>query len=110
MTPHGTASDGDLISGEYRAVDFETLQQQFLEKPEELVDAAFLSWSQEVESAVDKALNKARLRDPTRHAVSSLHASYKGRCSFRKNFVEKKTSGVKSDRHGGYTPPVKSLH
>ena len=99
------APDGDLISDEYRAVDFETLQRQFFEKPEELVDAAFLSWSQEVESAVDKALSKARLRDPTRHVVPSLHASYKGRCSFRKNFVEKKTTGVKSDRHGGYTPP-----
>ena len=87
------APDGGLIAGEYRSVDFDVLHEQFHGKPEELTDAAFLQWSRETEGAVDRALCKARCRDPTRHVVPSLHSSFKGRCSFQKKNVEKNRIG-----------------
>ena len=97
--------DATIIHEEYEPVDFNALEQQYRQQKTGFIDAAFLTWSRAVESAVDKALVRAHVSDPQRHVKPGLHASFKGRCCFEKKFVEVAQSRVKSDRHGGYTPP-----
>ena len=97
--------DVAAIHDVYEPVDFHTLEQQYSQNKSDLVDAAFLTWSRAVESAVDKALARAHARDPQRHVKSGLNASFRGRCCFEKKFTEVTQARVKSDRHGGYTPP-----
>ena len=95
----------DFIAEGYTPVDFDGIHSQLQHDNNKLVDAAFAQWSCAVETAVDWALSKSHALDPVRYAITHLHPTFKGRCSFKKPFAELRNHGVKSDRHGGYTPP-----
>ena len=70
---------------------------------------AFHVWSRQVELAVDKAIRHEHQLDPNKNPVSSLHPSYKGRCSFKNALQCEYKNLVKSDRHGGNSPPCEVL-
>ena len=70
---------------------------------------AFLSWSRHVEHAVDKAIKHENQVDPIGKPMTSLHASHRGRCSFKQVLHCEQKNLVKSDRHGGYTPQCEVL-
>lgn len=99
------APDVNLIHDTYTPVDFESIALKFPTDSCKQLDAAFATWSDAVENAVDKALYLAHCHDPVRNVTASLHSSYKGRCSFEKKFQKPQKPFVKSDRHGGYMPP-----
>ena len=99
------APSQDLIAKFYKPINFE----EFFSDPDVMtpdeVEQAFLLWSQKVENAVGAAIRKRHLDDPEGQPRKDLHSSFKGRCNFKQITSKPRQSGVKSDRHGGYSPP-----
>ena len=86
-----------LILGEiFNEPDFMTAED---------VECAFLLWSPRVEKAVGDAVRIRHRSDPCNQPGKDLHSSFTGRCNFRQISSVSHQTGVKSDRHGGYTPP-----
>ena len=69
------------------------------------IESAFKTWSQHVETAVDRALALQHASDPVKFPRNSHHHSFKGRCEFKQHKKITTVVPVKFDRHGGYTPP-----
>ena len=95
----------DLIASCYDAIDFDAVfkESDFLNAND--VECAFLLWSQKVEKAVGDAIRIRHRTDPDNQPRKDLHASFKGRCNFKQTSASQHQSCVRSDRHGGYTPP-----
>ena len=74
------------------------------------VEQAFQIWSGHVETAVDLALQEAHRIDPLKHPQKGLHQSFKGRCGVKKFRKTQHKVSVKSDRHGGFSPPEEVFH
>ena len=99
------APSQDLIAKFYKPIDFgEFFSEPDVMTPDE-IELAFLLWSQKVEKAVGAAIRKRHSDDPENQPRKDLHSSFKGRCNFKQITSKPRQSGVKSDRHGGYTPP-----
>ena len=99
------APQKDLIASCYEPIDF----GMFFNEPDFMtasdVECAFLLWSQRVEKAVGSAIRIRHQRDPENQPRKDLHSSFKGRCNFKQISSAQQHTSVKSDRHGGYTPP-----
>ena len=93
------------IAAVYKHVDFQSLFNKESDFHAQELEQALQVWSKNVETAVSKAIALEHKSDPTKQPRSSLHASYRGRCNFQKISQTQQSSTVKSDRHGGYTPP-----
>lgn len=65
---------------------------------------ALCMWSKRVECAVHKALHKNHLSNPDVNLTDGLHDRYRGRGAPIKPVHVQQPSGVKPDRHNGYTP------
>ena len=99
-----------LIGEYYSRVDFESIFGD-ADKPEVgQVEHAFQIWSQQIEKAVDKALQAQNRLDPLRHPQTCLPPSHKGRCAPEKIRLSQPRQSVKSDRHGGFAPPCEVFH
>lgn len=97
------------IAAVYKHVDFQSLFNKESDFHAQELEQALQVWSKNVETAVSKAIALEHKSDPTKQPRSSLHASYRGRCNFQKISQTQQSSTVKSDRHGGYTPPSEIL-
>ena len=99
------APQKDLIASCYEPIVFE----DFFNEPDFMtasdIECAFLLWSQRVEKAVGSAIRIRHQMDPENQPRKDLHSSFKGRCNFKQISSAPQHTSVKSDRHGGYTPP-----
>ena len=89
----------------YEKLDFKPIFVSSDVDSNDQIELAFKTWSEHVETAVDKALAFEHSLDPVKCQRNSLHHSFKGRCEFKKQKKIAPITPVKSDRHGGYTPP-----
>lgn len=74
------------------------------------IENAFQVWSQHVESAVDKALQECHRTEPMKFPNKCLFQSFKGRCGTQKFRQTQPKISVKSDRHGGFSPPCEVFY
>ena len=99
-----------LIEEHYTPVDFETIFLDASAPDVGQVEHAFQIWSQQTEKAVDEALQTQNRLDPLRFPQTCLPSSHKGRCVPEKIRLPQPRQSVKTDRHGGFTPPCEVFH
>lgn len=99
-----------LIEEHYMPVDFETIFLDASAPDVGQVEHAFQIWSQQTEKAVDEALQTQNRLDPLRFPQTCLPSSHKGRCVPEKIRLPQPRQSVKTDRHGGFTPPCEVFH
>ena len=96
----------EIIETFYEPMDWDNIQQGEFQSPGEHVHKLFQEWSQHVEKAIDRSLYQMHKQDHQKFPRSGLQAAYKGRCNCNKPKKHGLLSPIKSDRHGGYTPPT----
>ena len=106
MTWAHFAPTKDMIQQHYENVNFQKHFGQHAHLDANEIEEAFYLWSRNVEKALDKAIAQQHRDDPLTHCRKSLPMSHKGRCNFKKVFQKDQKPRIKSDRHGGYTPPT----
>ena len=96
----------DRIRKHYKPIDFYERLGKHADFDADDLEDAFHVWSKQVEKAIDKAIAEEHHENPLAQCRKSLPMSCKGRCNFKKIFQQDAKPRVKSDRHGGYSPPT----